>query len=523
MGQPSSGADAGDSTDSQADTQREVERKLRVHALFRLPELDGLSPRVSTIDRQDTRSMTAVYHDTEDLRLFRWGVTLRRREGGNDAGWHMKLPVEGEGQGVRDELQVPLEDGEVGDVPAALSDLVTSLAREAPLVPVATLRTERIPFWLLDDEGNPLAELVDDTVSVIDADHIAARFRELEVEALSEEGLDVLDEVAAFLIDHGAVPGGTSKAAHALGPRASAAPDVETRGAVCPDDPAGDAVRAHLAKHVRRFLLQDVRVRRDLPDSVHQMRVAARRLRSGLKVFAPLVDAEWSAHLRGELGWIAGELGRVRDTEVLLERMCRHAEELDEPDRTRAVETIERVLGAEFDAARDHALTAMRSQRHRDLLVSLVDAVHHPHLTEAANRPCSEVLVEPVDKAFAKLAKKVHKLDPDGDAHPWHEARIIAKRARYAAEMVAPVFGRPAKRLAESLEGVTELLGDHQDCHVSQLETRVIADRPDVDGSSGFALALLHEREIEREHRLRAQFDELWPNVVKVYRKTEMA
>ena len=503
-------------------TVREVEKKLRVHALFRLPELDGVVPGISKVERAPTREMTAVYHDTEDLRLFRWGVTLRRREGGPDEGWHMKLPVEGAGPGVRDEVHLPLSEGEVGSVPEALADIVTPLVREGELVPVATLRTERVPFLLRDAEGEPVVELVDDTVSVMDGEHVAARFRELEVEEVGEDSDAVLEALVNYLIDFGAVPGTASKAASALGPRASAPPDIVERGPVTPDDPAADAVRAHLALHARRFLLQDVRVRRDLPDAVHQMRVAARRLRSGLKVFGPLLDPEWAGHLRAELGWAAGELGRVRDTEVMLARLDDDADDLPPADSQLAIATVDRVLKAELVEAREHALASMRSERHRQLLVDLVDAVHHPQLTELANESCRDVLPPFVAKAFKRLAKDVADLHVDSAAEPWHETRIAGKKARYAAELVTPVFGDPAKKLAKALEEVTENLGDHQDCHVAQLELRSIAQRDDVDAASGFALGLLYGLEEEREISLRHDFTRLWPSVLKTYRKTEL-
>ena len=503
-------------------TVREVERKLKVHALFRLPDLNGAIAPVAVVDPQPTRTMTAVYHDTDDLRLFRWGVTLRRREGGPDEGWHMKLPVTGEGEGVRDEIRLPLDAGPVGEVPAALTSIVTALAREEPLVPVATLRTERTPHLLLDSEHTPQVELVDDTVSILDGDHVAARFRELEAEALTEDGIEVLDDVVLFLTDHGAVPGGTSKAAHALGPRASASPDVVEREAPGPDGPAGDAVRAHLAKHVRRFLLQDVRVRRDLPDSVHQMRVAARRLRSGLKVFGPLVDEAWSDHLRGELGWIAGELGRVRDTEVMLANLLRHSCDLPDEQAAAATDALERILSAELATARQQALLAMQSPRHLALLIDLVDAVHRPRLTPEAERPCREVLVPLMDRSWRRLRKRVRKLDVATPAHPWHLARIDAKKARYSAELLTPVFGDPARTIASALEDVTELLGDHQDCHVAQTELVSLSRRGDVTGAEGFAFGLLHVAEEAREHQLRERFAGVWQHTEDTYRTCEL-
>jgi CHAD domain-containing protein len=509
-------------------THREVERKLRVHALFRMPDLVGQVPGlagttidtgIARVEQRPALQMRAVYHDTDDLRLIRWGVTLRRREGGPDEGWHLKLPVDGEGSEVRDEVRLPLSAGEPGHVPSAIADVVTALARRKPLVPVATLQTARTAYTLHDAEGRVLAELVDDTVSIMDGDVVAGRFRELAVEALTEDA-DLLDPIVRLLEAHGAMPGSTSKAVSALGPAAQGDPDVPEPSTVTPDDSSGDAVHAHLVTHVRRFLLQDTRVRRDLPDSVHQMRVAARRLRSGLRVFAPLVDADWSRHLRDELGWAASELGLSRDSEVLLARLDAHADELDEHDSLLIHSHVDPYMHAKAEAGRQEALQALRSERHLDLLDALVDAANNPRLTNAASAPAREALPPLFDKAWRKLAKEVKALTLDGPSDDWHETRITAKRARYAAEALVPVFGPPAKNLASALSNVTEQLGEHQDAFIAQETCRELADH--FDGPTGFALGLLRAYEVESELIARVKLQEQWPAVRDLAKRTRL-
>ena len=147
-------------------THREVERKLRVHGLFEMPDLvaAGVAARAET---SDAFVMNAVYHDTANLTLFRWGITLRRREGGSDAGWHMKLPVAGADGSSRDELRLPLDSGPVGAVPGGFVEVVAPLLREQPLTALVTLSTERQPTVLFDEEGTALVEVVDDVVSVV--------------------------------------------------------------------------------------------------------------------------------------------------------------------------------------------------------------------------------------------------------------------------------------------------------------------------------------------------------------------
>ncbi len=127
--------------------------------------------------------------------------------------------------------------------------------------------------------------------------------------------------------------------------------------------------------------MADVGVRRDLPDSVHQMRVACRRLRSALKTFRPLLDAEAVEYLRGELQWLASELGEVRDTEVQRARLCG----LSDDDATTAF--IADTLDSRLRAATSSALAALRTDRHDFLLEDLILLVREPPVTALCFRP----------------------------------------------------------------------------------------------------------------------------------------
>ncbi|MFN8184194.1 MAG: CYTH and CHAD domain-containing protein [Candidatus Nanopelagicales bacterium] len=511
--------------DQQSDAEPEPEplpaeqRTLRVHGLFRLPDLSVTTAVVTRTKRQATRTITAVYHDTDDLRLARWGVTLLRREGGADAGWHLSLPVDGM-DGQPEQVRLPLSAGAAGEVPRELADLVLAFARNAPLVVVATLRLERTPYSLTGADGRVFGQVVDDTVSVLDGEHVAARFREIEVEPRVAGA--PLAPVVGALMTAGAVPGTTGRTMAVLGPVIQEPPDVPEPQIVGPEDPAGAAVTAHLRRHARAFLLQDVRVRRDLPDSVHQMRVAARRLRSGLKVFEPMLDVEWAEALRTELGWIAGELGVSRDTEVLQARIDLHADEVGEDFAGLIRAVVDPALSGQWHDARDHALGAMVSDRYRAFLDQLVDAARAPRLNAGAQAPAEEVLPALVDKAWNKLAKEVKHLRLDGPSDDWHEARIRAKKARYAAEAVAPVMGDHVKRFAKALAGVTEVLGEHQDAWVAQQTLKSLAAGPGIDGLSGFSLGLLHEFEFEQELFARNDFVEIWPGVKKAHKKARL-
>src|SRR5665648_62565 len=456
-------------------THREVERKVRVPADFELPPLGGIVPGVTDVVAGEPFTMVAAYHDTHDLRLIRWGATLRRREGGPDEGWHLKLPVADEEPLVRDEIALSLDAGDVGHVPSAIADLVRALVREAPMVHVVTVRTRRAPYALLDGTGVPVAELVDDRVEVVEDGVVVRSFREIEVEARSGPSrctTTVLDTVAAALVASGGTPGIRSKATEAIGPRGSGAPDVSVPPWPRAKDPASETIRCVLATNVQAFLLADVRVRRNLTDSVHQMRVAARTLRSALRTFAPLVDDEWSTTLRAELRSAAEALATLRDTEVHLARLETHAGLLPLEDREHAVRVLAVWLRERLAAARAVADAELRSERHLRLLTDLVEAARDPRFTSAAHEPAGDAFPPLVRKASRKLAKAVERLSADSSAAEWHRARILAKRARYAADATAPVLGKRARRWGEALVGVTDLLGDLHDSSVAQQTLR---------------------------------------------------
>lgn len=210
---------------SAPEVHREIERKLDVSDDFTVPDLVA-ARAVGSMTRQPTLSLVAVYFDTTDLRLARARTTLRRRTGGIDDGWHLKLPPAATldaNDAHRDEVQMPLDDASAP--PTALVDLVHTIVADAPLVAVATVRNERHRFALADRDGRPLAELTDDHVDATRADGTRVRFRELEIEAVDGRTLADLDVVVDALLAAGAQPSSfASKAARALGPMAIAEP-----------------------------------------------------------------------------------------------------------------------------------------------------------------------------------------------------------------------------------------------------------------------------------------------------------
>jgi inorganic triphosphatase YgiF len=195
------------------DSSLEIERKYAVGAGFVVPDLSAV-PGVAAVTGPDTYHLTAVYLDTPGMDLAAAHITLRRRTGGTDAGWHLKLPAGGE---ARREVHAPLGPG--GEpVPDELAALVAECIHGQPLRPIARLQTTRTVRRLTDAEGQVLAEVADDEVtgSLPDQDgcdtgappdpaawRTATAWREVEIE-LASGPAGLLDEAGRLLLEAGA-------------------------------------------------------------------------------------------------------------------------------------------------------------------------------------------------------------------------------------------------------------------------------------------------------------------------------
>jgi len=545
----------------------ELELKYDVAGDAELPGLLSALRAGGTVDEADglregdggDHELEAVYFDTADLRLAAAKATLRRRSGGTDEGWHLKLPGT---DGARREHHVPLGRA-VRTVPVALRRLVEEVTAGAALVPVARLSTRRSLQHLLDDGGRVLLERADDRVeglrllpSPTGEASAPLSWREVEVEVV-EGDRALLEAVDAGLRAAGVRPSASSsKVSRVLtGTPAPAEPEPEPEAETEPEvlpaeaDPtgpgqpeptepeaaeppaalarprwsaaggrlelserssAGDVLLAHLGEQVDQVLDQDPHVRADVPDSVHRMRVATRRLRSALTTFSPLF-ASSTRPLRGELTWLAAELGAARDAEVLRERLAGAVAGLDAPrsDAPRSevpqadadspvAQEVTRQLDGAYRDAHDELLRALSSERYERLLDDLQGLLEAPGLAKRARRRAGKVLPRRVARTHRDLAALVHRAADAGRGEErdllLHEARKAAKRVRYAAEAVTSVFGKDAKRFARAVTQLQEVLGEHQDSVVTRERLRELA-QGDVSPALAFACGRLFEQE----------------------------
>ncbi|MEU8518140.1 CYTH and CHAD domain-containing protein [Streptomyces sp. NPDC048577] len=495
-----------------AETKREIERKYEATPGTRLPDLTR-APGVSAVLERGVTELDAVYYDTAGLRLAADSLTLRRRTGGGDAGWHLKFPV---ASGIRDEIRAPLAD----TLPRPLAGLLRSRVRDERVVPVVRLRSSRDVRHLLDASGTLLAEV---SVDVVHAERLGGGgaggtgWTEIEVELADDADPAVLDAVEKRLRKAGVHPSASpSKLARALeetggGP----ATPGRTPPTVPGEHTAGGLVLAYLRDQYEAIVALDPAVRRNLPDAVHRMRVATRRLRSAFKTYRKVLDRTATDPLGEELTWLAGELGVARDQEVLADRLRAGVDDLP---RTLVLGPVRGRLRiwtrTRAGAARRRVLTTLDSPRYLDLLAALDDLLADPPLRRAAHRDAGPVLTAAVLRDHARLAARAehalgltpgHELDL-----ALHETRKAAKRCRYAAEAATPALGKPARKLAEKVKAVQSVLGEHQDGVVARDALRHLAVQAHAAGESAFTWGLLHGREEAGCAAREREFPRIW-------------
>lgn len=499
---------------------RETERKYEATDAVEFPDparLTGLDTGSGAQEQQ----LEAVYFDTADLRLARVGITLRCREGGSDPGWHLKLPVGADSRSAdsRDELRVPLGRSG-GKPPTQLLALTRVYTRGAAVAPVAQLSTRRRRWLLADPDGQALAELVEDQVSAhtMGEQTRAVSWREVEVELAEHGQVELLDRIERQLLAVGVQRSGHgSKLARLLAEELSAAPAAPKPAAAFS---AGDVVLAYLAKQAEQLRRYDSLVRRDAPDAVHQLRVAARRMRSALQAFGRVIDRNRTRELTMELKWIAGELGGARDAEVMARRLAAMVAELpDELILGPVAAAVTRSFERREADARQVAIAALDSDRYLTLHDTIEALLADPPFTRAATRPGRRELPRSVKRAYRRIQSRMRDADaqPAGEQRDvaLHETRKAAKRLRYATEAVIPALGKPAKRLQRRLKKVQKLLGTHQDTAVSRPVLRELAAQAHLEGGNGFTYGLMHAVETARAQRAERELPAAWKHLRK--------
>ena len=484
----------------------EVERKFEVVESTVSPSFEGLSS-VLRVERSPAQQLDAVYFDTPGHDLAAHHITLRRRTGGADAGWHLKLPA---GPDARTEVRAPLGDESDADpIPEDLLDVVLAIVRGRPVRPVARITTSRTVDVLYGHGGAPLAEFCDDQVTAKAGEEgDEQRWREWELELAAGVGRDLLDRLTNRLLDAGASPAGHgSKLARVL-ESAGAPQDGEELA------PSADPVHRAVAEQVEQLLVWDRAVRADVYDSVHQMRVTTRKIRSLLQASEGAFGISDDAWILDELRQLAAILGVARDAEVLAERYERTLDELPaelvrEPVRERLVDGAKK----HYTSGLRRSLIAMRSTRYFQLLDALEGLVAAEPPPAPPGEEPAQVTIDAAYKRIRKAAKAAAQAAETDRDEALHRIRKGAKRLRYTAAATGD------GKVSERAKTIQSLLGDHQDSVVSRTHLSRQAETAHAAGEDTFIYGLLYQLEDDLARRSREQLDDALKKLDQSVRK----
>lgn len=534
----------------------EVEVKLAVDDHTGVPDLTQL-PGVERILGTQQHNLSAIYYDTKDLRLTREKITLRRRTGGADDGWHVKLPA---GAGRR-ELRLPIEDA--SRVPDELIEQVRAIVRNEPLEPIAQVDNRRVESQLAGENGEVVAEFCDDHVTAWSLLPGGERtsWREWELElaesiAGTEDGDNLIRQATSFLISAGARKSASpSKLATALGDtvRTAPLPPHLQEPDLDPDSPAAAVVEA-LRTQRDQIVQWDPKVRADEFDSVHQMRVATREMRSLLETFEGILAGEQLAHLEEELKSAAGVLGVARDAEVVEERFA----ELLETDESGLIDDAAQAhiagdMRRDYESAHADIVELLNSEQFLALLDAIDALLADPPVALGSQEGTDEsaagagdgsgeqdpgadpaeqsreIMLDHLEAAYKKVVKRdklmgeyYHDTDlPREQREDYvHDVRKAVKKLRYATS-AAQSAGIKTGRLAKAAKALQTILGEFQDAVTSRERILRLTGEARERGEDTFAYGILYQRELARGEQALAGYDEAMRELKKAFKKVK--
>lgn len=467
-------------------TEREV--KLTVAPDFRMPRLSGTPlPR---------RHLISTYYDTAAYDLTHAKITLRHRIEQGKKAWQLKVPL-------GDDRQEVEAAGNQADPPASLRGLLILHLGHRKLMPVARLRVWRRGFLVRDGQV-PIAEIALDRVSVEKNGRAIQRFCELEIEQRQgdEASLRSLEQQLrqAGASDHDGRP----KLFRALSLPAHT-PLVQPHA----EAPAVEYLKWALAQHVGWLLAHDPGTRLGTePESLHQMRVATRRLRAVFRTARPILLHEWVMSLQQELDWLSDLLGPARDLDVQIAYFMEESAEFVTRDRKLLAQFIAQ-LRTQRDSVQQMILSELTSARYFELIRRLQQAAEDPSIVE-----CPLTVRQLAKQEFKKLRKAIRRLRPAPSDAALHKIRIRTKRARYAAELAQSSAGNPVNRFIKSARAVQDLLGIHQDAIQAERHIRQFL-RYSTSVRAGFLAGRMAERQRQRRNSVRKEMKPLLKNLLK--------
>lgn len=479
------------------------------------------------------KRLSDVYLDTPDWRFFRAGYTLRVRRKGGAGGRKYEATMklldssgDEDGPKVRREVTGELPSGEPGGIAGVggrIGEWVGSLVGGGELREVFRVETTRDVYRVTaargkTGDGVPVSEVALDETEIPVPGGDSASLRRVEVEVESGVEGDFSSFVEDIAERFRLMPSGNSKfeaGLEALGLEPSRKVDTgstERNESLT----AGEYAFAALREQFGEFIAREpgVRLGED-PEELHGMRVASRRSRAAIKVFAGALPAR-ALHFEKEFKWVANLLGGVRDFDVQLQRVGGWLSEA-EAGHVEPLEELRDALRERRKAARRTMLRSLDARRYERFMEDYSDFLKRgsnwrPLASRLSVRDISGGIVR---KSWRKFRRAGDEISPYSSPEEYHELRKRGKRLRYTLEFLAPIYGDPADQLVSSLKKVQDVLGDHQDAETAIEELRAIADTPDTKLSARtcFVMGGYAARYGVEAARLREEFPDVYSGV----------
>ena len=517
-------------------THWEVESTFDVSSSADVPDLT-LGGEIDARTEQ-VHHLSATYYDAEDLRLTRAKITVRRRTGGKDDGWHVKLPAveTSAGSTGRTELSFPLTDS--ADVPDDVRAAVWGYARHDELIPIARIDNERHET-VLARGGSAMVEFCDDHVRGTRlADGASISWREWELELVDSDrdgSVDVLSRLSAACLEAGATASPlASKLAKTIGP----VDDVAA--------PSSSAVATMLRADVDKLLSGDAGARLGQEVGIHAMRTSARNLQSTLNAHSKELAAASEAiaserpdrsdidipALERELTELIRMLGKSRDVQVVRARLHEVAEGYPRdlvPDSVR--ERIFTELDHEEQRTAKRVTMGLANPRYLALLDTLDEAIEAAGEMEtpadaqrvrsgrtkeivssgkkglgkgASGAPTSDVVVQGAQRQFKRFDKARARVEDELESlnltlaqreELTHTLRKRNKALRRTAASISAKEMPQVVSLRSASERLHDVLGDVQDSVTARQWIRRISRRAEAAGEPTFGFGVLFEHE----------------------------
>ena len=436
----------------------------------------GLHNLVARAGHNAAYEIDVTLLDAPDYRLTRSGVLLAHRVLDGRGEWFLTAP-EWQPLLPKDRIETMGHT----DLPQEFGDLIRPLRRRATLGPVAALRCERREFALRDDQGQTLALLRDDKVTVRRGGLTTARYREVMITPI---GPGLTEQQAAWLDRAISQAGATAVPRFArlvtrLGAPATGLTDFPPPRSFEADAPFATFVSQLLGLRLRQIVEADLAIRGGNPEAAEELASHAAQLRTELRGLSFVLDPDWVEDLYDELDWI------ILDAD---------------PHRTGDP--------AEAAQAREQLVGRLHTERYLALLDRLVTATRAPKLGDASTLATGDVLTDLLDSVLARVRRGVDRLNPDAPPQAWEEAWRSIGQLQWVADISTHVMPAETERIQHRLVKSRRLLDRIHEYHVAA--DRAVEAAAGLPASDAFEAGRAFERRLQEARGLKEEFLALW-------------